>query len=151
MDRQKVEYDVIGFLAKSLSLRFKINNKKFTHVIGISRGGLLPAKIMSYALDAELLTFGISSYDGTTKKNNIKVTQDICLEDLPADARILVVDDKVDTGDTLEFVKNQINDRGQDSWIVRYATLFAEKRAKSKVDHYGILVPDNTWIDFPWE
>mgnify|MGYP003145509780 CR=1 FL=1 len=55
MDRQKVEYDVVSFLAKSLALRFKINNKKFTHVIGISRGGLLPAKIISYALEAKLL------------------------------------------------------------------------------------------------
>jgi hypoxanthine phosphoribosyltransferase len=151
MDRQKVEYDVVGFLAKSLALRFKINNKQFTHVIGISRGGLLPAKIISYALDAQLLTFGISTYDGTKKKKDIKVIQDIDFDSLPSDSRLLVVDDKIDTGDTLEYVKDQINNRGCASWVVRYATLFAEKRSKDKIDHYGILVPNNTWIDFPWE
>tara|TARA_R100001509_G_C4838303_1_gene205657 strand:+ start:191 stop:646 length:456 start_codon:yes stop_codon:yes gene_type:complete len=151
MDRQKVEYDVVSFLAKSLALRFKINNKKFTHVIGISRGGLLPAKIISYALEAKLLAFGISSYDGTKKKKDMQIIQDIDFDSIPADASILVVDDKVDTADTLNFVRDQIENRGCASWTVRYATLFAEKRAKEKVNHYGILVPNNTWIDFPWE
>jgi|TARA_R100000455_G_C6220640_1_gene85226 hypoxanthine phosphoribosyltransferase len=151
MDRQKVEYDVVGFLAKSLALRFKINKKKFTHVIGISRGGLLPAKIISYALEAQLLSFGISSYADRKKKKDINIVQDIDFDSISSDSSILVVDDKVDTGDTLNFVKNEIEHRGCASWTVRYATLFAEKRAKDKVDHYGILVPNNTWIDFPWE
>ncbi len=150
MERQKVDYDVIGFLAKSLALRFKINKKNFTHVIGISRGGLLPATVISYALDAKLLVLGLSSYDDTTGKQTSKVdiTQDIDFDKLPEDSKLLIVDDKIDTGNTINYVKERIGNKFK---LVRYATLFAEKSVKNKVDHYGVLVPDETWIDFPWE
>jgi len=148
MERQKVDYDVIGFLAKSLALRFKITNKNFTHVIGISRGGLLPAKVISYALDAKLLVLGLNSYDDGGQTDKMDLIQDIDFNKLPEDSRLLIVDDKIDTGNTIDYVKERIGNKFK---LVRYVTLFAEKSAKDKVDHYGVLVPDETWIDFPWE
>ena len=148
MERQKVDYDVIGFLAKSLALRFKITNKNFTHVIGISRGGLLPAKVISYALDAKLLVLGLNSYDDSGQTDKMDIVQDIDFNKLPEDSRLLIVDDKIDTGNTIDYIKERIGNKFK---LVRYVTLFAEKSAKDKVDHYGVLVPDETWIDFPWE
>lgn len=148
MERQKVDYDVIGFLAKSLALRFKITNTNFTHVIGISRGGLLPAKVISYALDAKLLVLGLNSYDDDGQTDKMDIVQDIDFNKLPEDSRLLIVDDKIDTGNTIDYIKERIGNKFK---LVRYVTLFAEKSAKDKVDHYGVLVPDETWIDFPWE
>ena len=148
MERQKVDYDVIGFLAKSLALRFKITNKSFTHVIGISRGGLLPATVISYALDTKLLVLGLNSYDDGGQTDKMELVQDIDFNKLPEDSRLLIVDDKIDTGNTIDYVKERIGNKFK---LVRYVTLFAEKSAKDKVDHYGVLVPDETWIDFPWE
>ncbi len=72
-----INYDVINFLTKTLALRFKLNSRNFTHVIGISRGGLLPAKIISYVLDAQFLSYGVSSYDGKNKTGDMDVSQDI--------------------------------------------------------------------------
>ncbi len=148
MHKQKVEYDVIDFLSKSLALRFKLNGREFTHVIGLSRGGLLPAKIISYALDIDMLAYGISNYSGTTQNKETKITQSVDFDELDQSSRLLIIDDKADTGKTIDFIKDKIGTKFD---FVRYATLFAEKRAKKKVDHYGVLVPDNTWIDFPWE
>ena len=148
MHKQKVGYDVIDFLSKSLALRFRLNGRYFTHVIGISRGGLLPAKIISYALEIEMLTYGISNYSGTTQNKETKVTQSLDFNTLDDSSRLLIIDDKADTGKTIDYIREEIGTKFD---FVRYATLFAEKRAKEKVDHYGVLVPDNTWIDFPWE
>jgi len=148
MEKRKVEYETIDFLSKALALRFKLNGRTFTHVIGVSRGGLLPAKIISYILDAQLLTFGVSSYNGNKQTNDMIVTQDIDFKALPKDSRILVVDDKVDTGNTINFMRKTIGDRFD---YVRYAAIFAEKRATKKVDHYGVVLSDHTWVDFPWE
>jgi len=148
MHRQKVGYDVIHFLAKSLALRFKLNGREFTHVIGISRGGLLPAKIISYALEADMLSYGINTYSDTKQNKETKIVQDIDFDSLDENSKLLIIDDKVDTGKTIQYIKDQIGTKFN---LVRFATLFAEKRAKDKVDHYGVLVPDNTWIDFPWE
>ena len=148
MHRQKVGYDVIDFLSKSLALRFKLNGRDFTHVIGISRGGLLPAKIISYALEIDMIAYGVNTYDGTKQNSKPKVTQSFDFDSLDESSRLLIIDDKVDTGKTIQYMKEQIGTRFD---FVRFASLFAEKRAKQKVDHYGVLVPDNTWIDFPWE
>ena len=45
MKEKIIGYDVIDFLTKSIALRFKLNGKDFTHVIGIARGGMIPATI----------------------------------------------------------------------------------------------------------
>jgi len=148
MHRQKVGYDVIDFLSKSLALRFKLYGRDFTHVIGISRGGLLPAKIISYALEIDMITYGVNTYIGTKQNSKPKVTQSFDFDSLDESSRLLIIDDKVDTGKTIQYMKEQIGTKFD---FVRFASLFAEKRAKQKVDHYGVLVPDNTWIDFPWE
>jgi len=148
MHKQKVGYDVIDFLSKSLALRFKLNGRKFTHVVGISRGGLLPAKIISYVLEIDMLTYGVNTYSDKKQNKETRVTQSIDFDKLDSSSRLLIIDDKADTGRTIDFIKDKIGTKFD---FVRYATLFAEKRAKKKVDHYGVLVPDNTWNDFPWE
>jgi hypoxanthine phosphoribosyltransferase len=148
MEKRKVDYETIDFLSRALAFRFKLNGRSFTHVIGVSRGGLLPAEIISYVLDTKFLAYGASSYEGTEQKEGLNVTQDIDFGALPDDSRLLVVDDKCDTGKTIDHMKSVIGDRFS---YVRYATVFAEKRALKKVDHYGVVLEDHTWIDFPWE
>ena len=99
-------------------------------------------------LGAKFLAYGASSYDEKSQKEGPEVTQDIDFDTLPGDSRILVVDDKCDTGRTIEHMKSVI---GTKFPYVRYATIFAEKRALKKVDHYGVILEDHTWVDFPWE
>ena len=65
-----INYDVINFLTKTLALRFKLNSRDFTHVIGIARGGLVPATIMSHMFDADLLTYNAVSYTHLTLPTN---------------------------------------------------------------------------------
>lgn len=148
MEKRKVDYETIDFLSRALAFRFKLNGRNFTHVIGISRGGLLPAEIISYTLDAKFLSYGVSTYEGDKQQEELIVTQDIDFDKLPEDSKLLIVDDKVDTGKTIDWIKQVIGNRFA---YVRYATVFAEKRSAKKVDHYGVLLPDHTWIDFPWE
>lgn len=148
MEKRKVNYEVIDFLSRALAFRFKLNGREFSHVIGISRGGLLPAKIISYILDAQFLSYGVNTYNGKYQTDSVDIYQDINFDNLPENARILVVDDKCDTGKTIDHIKSVIGTRFD---YVRYAAVFAEKRAIKKVDHYGVLLSDHTWVDFPWE
>src|SRR5271166_2369626 len=57
---------------------------------------------------------------------------------------LLIVDDIVDTGRTLEVVR-QVYPKA------KIVTLSAKPAGQDKVDCYSILVPQNTWIVFPWE
>lgn len=147
MKEKIIGYDVIEFLTKSLALRFKLNGKDFTHVIGIARGGMIPATIMSYMFDAKLHAYGVRSYDNK-KQTLLSVEQDINFDSLDDDSKILIVDDICDTGNTFDHIKEKIGDRFRS---VRYAALFAKKDSKHKVDHYSVVVKDDTWVVFPWE
>ena len=102
-----INYDVINFLTKTLALRFKLNSRNFTHVIGIARGGLVPATIMSHMFDADLLTYNVKSYKGK-RQGEFKIIQDIDLDELPENSRILVIDDICDSGKTFTKVKELI-------------------------------------------
>lgn len=142
-----INYDVINFLTKTLALRFKLNSRNFTHVIGIARGGLIPATIMSHMFDADLLTYNVKSYKGK-RQGEFKIIQDIDLDTIPKEARILVIDDICDSGKTFTKVKELIGNRFA---TVKYAALFAKRVSKVNVDHYGIEVGDDSWLVFPWE
>ena len=147
MNEKIIGYDVIEFLTKSLALRFKLNGKDFTHVVGIARGGMIPATIMSYVFDAKLHAYGVKSYENK-KQTTLSVEQDIDFDSLDKDSKILVIDDICDTGNTFDHIKEKIGNRFE---MVRYASLFAKKESKHKVDHYGVIVNSDTWIVFPWE
>ena len=148
MKEKIIGYDVVDFLTKSLALRFKLNGKNFTHIIGIARGGMIPATMMSYLFDAKLLSYDVSSYEGV-EQGDIEINQDIDLNSIDADSRVLVIDDICDSSKTMQHIKKKIGNNRYKS--VRYVTLFAREKTKHIVDHYGVTVKEGTWLVFPWE
>ena len=147
MKEKIIGYDVIEFLTKSLALRFKLNGKDFTHVIGIARGGMIPATIMSYMFDAKLYAYGVKSYDDK-KQTELTVEQNIDFDSMDSSSRLLIVDDICDTGKTFDHIREKIGNKFE---LVRYAALFARKDSHKKVDHYSVVIKDATWVVFPWE
>ena len=149
MDKQPVSFYQINFLARTLADKFK--KDKITHVIGLARGGLIPATIISYKLNVPLLSYAISSYKDTTKTNKFEINQFIHFDDLKSkdiDPHVLVVDDICDTGDTMQYIHKKIALAGIKA---KYATLFTKKKHRKFLDQYGVVVSKNTWIEFPWE
>tara|TARA_R110001583_G_scaffold2854_2_gene19787 strand:+ start:67 stop:519 length:453 start_codon:yes stop_codon:yes gene_type:complete len=150
MDRQPVSFYQINFLARTIGKKFKKN--KITHVVGLARGGLIPATIISYELGVPLLSYGISSYKDTTKTDEFKINQFVNFSDLKSqkegDPYVLVVDDICDTGDTMHYIHEKIALAGINA---KYATLFTKKQHRKFLDHYGVVISKNTWIEFPWE
>lgn len=147
MKEKIIAYDVIDFLTKSLALRFKLNGRDFTHVIGIARGGMIPATMMSYIFNAKLLSYDVSSYKGTDQ-GDIEINQDIDLDSIDEDSSVLVIDDICDSSKTMQHIKQKIGNRYK---LVRYVTLFAREKTKDVVDHHGVTVKEGTWLIFPWE
>ena len=147
MEEKIIGYDVIDFLTKGLALRFKLNGKDFTHVIGIARGGMIPATMMSYIFNAKLLSYNVSSYEGK-ERGDLKIDQDIDLSSIPKDSKVLVIDDICDSSKTMQHIKEKIGNRFN---LVRYVTLFSREKTAHVVDHHGVTVKEGTWLVFPWE
>ena len=118
-------------------------------VVGITRGGLVPAMIVARELDIRVVdTISVKSYhsgggaaDQRSDAQVIKSPQ----ADLMGDGTgILIVDDLVDSGKTLELVR-KLYPRAH------FATVYAKPSGKPMVDSYITEVSQDTWIFFPWD
>jgi len=114
-------------------------------VVAITRGGMAPAMIVSRELDIRVVdTISVKSYDRQTQAEPsvIKAPQGDIMGD--GGRGVLIVDDLVDTGKTLELVRNLYPN-------AHYATVYAKPKGKPLVETYITEVSQDTWIFFPWD
>lgn len=115
-------------------------------VVAITRGGMAPAMIVSRELGIRVVeTISVRSYDYQNRNQAAEVIKPFQAEFLgDGGAGILVIDDLVDTGKTLELVRRLLP-------RAHYATVYAKPKGKPLVDTYVTEVSQDTWIFFPWD
>ena len=113
-------------------------------VVGITRGGLVPAMIVARELDIRTVdTISIKSYNHQNQ-GAAQVIKSPQAELMGDGSGILIVDDLVDSGKTLEVVR-KLYPRAH------FATVYAKPSGKPQVDSYITEVSQDTWIFFPWD
>lgn len=120
-------------------------------IVAIGRGGLIPGVILSYALDCELVNFGIKSYNKENLAGDLQITQipGIQFNNNFRDKRVIVFDDLSDKGSTLHQAKDYFETCQFTN--VKFATLYIKKSTKFIPNFYLKEFDDNLWLDFPWE
>ncbi len=121
-----------------------------TYLIGIGRGGLVPAVFLSHATGLPTLSCDLSS--------QVKDFADDVLVRLAARThageRLLFVDDINDSGRTIAMLRATLAQAGAVAHAVRFATLIDNVSSDSRVD-YAARTIDRTvnkdWFVFPWE
>jgi xanthine phosphoribosyltransferase len=114
-------------------------------VVAITRGGMAPTMIVARELDIRVVdTISVKSYDRQTQAppRLIKAPNPEVMAD--GGAGVLIVDDLVDTGKTLELVR-ELYPRAH------FATIYAKPKGKPMVETYITEVSQDTWIFFPWD
>ena len=114
-------------------------------VVAITRGGLVPAMIVSRELDIRIVdTISVRSYSTDNQRSEARVTKSPQAELMGDGEGILIVDDLVDTGKTLELVRRLYPK-------AHFATVYAKPSGRPMVDTYITEVSQDTWIFFPWD
>lgn len=115
-------------------------------VVGIARGGLTMAHFISIALKLRSC-FSLNSihYDDTIKLDTIKLFN---IPDLSGYKKVLLVDDIVDSGDTMHAIKENLSAKFPDIEF-RVATMFYKDSAKF-MPNFKIHKADD-WIVFFWD
>ncbi|MEN8709020.1 MAG: xanthine phosphoribosyltransferase [Paracoccaceae bacterium] len=113
-------------------------------VIAITRGGMAPAMIIARELDIRLVdTISIKSYSHQTQ-TEAKVIKAPDIERFGDGEGVLIIDDLVDTGRTLEVVRALLPK-------AHIATVYAKPMGRPQVDSFVTEVSQDTWIFFPWD
>lgn len=125
-----------------------LKNKEFDLIIGISRGGLIPAVYISHFLDVPLTTIECAGYDANNEQNKEYKLILGNIRNRVKDKRCLLVDDIGDTGGTLELSTEQLHKFAPAS--VDCLALFVKEHLEARPKFFVKEVP-NEWVDFPYE
>ncbi len=117
-------------------------------IVGIARGGYVPARILCDFLDVYALTsIRVVHYaSGARKKPQAEVTDSLCTD--ITGKRVLIVDDVSDTGDTYTVAISHLS--GHDPLEIRTAVLLHKTTASYQPDYIGRRVIKWRWMIYPW-
>jgi uncharacterized protein len=142
------------------------------YVVGLTRGGLVPANLISQYLNCRMETLKVSLRDDTQCESNLWMAEDafgytnydpMCSKD--GRKKILIVDDINDSGATLNWIMQDWpsgclpdDERWAEVWgnNVRVAVLVDNETSKSTMPvNYSAMninkAEEDCWIVFPWE
>ena len=131
----------------NLAEKIRKNSFKPDIIVGVSRGGWPPARVLSDLLDnPNLANVRAEFYLGVAEtKGEPTLTQPVSMA--VAGKKVLVVDEVADTGKSLKLVKKHLIEKGAKE--VKIATPYYKP--------WSIIAPDyyeketSRWIVFPWE
>jgi len=147
MEREILTWDGYGIAVRELASQIAGDGYQADIILGIARGGLIPAGSLGYALSIKnTYVINVEYYTGVEERLEVPVILPPYLElvDLE-DSDILIVDDVADTGHTLakvhEFVSGKVGH-------VKTAVLYEKSRSEIKCDY--VWKRTDQWINFPW-
>ena len=113
-------------------------------IVAITRGGMAPAMIAARELDIRKVdTISVQSYHHQSQGEAVVLNKPS--DEMMGDGTgILIIDDLVDSGKTLELVRQMYPK-------AHFGTVYAKPKGKPMVDTYITEVSQDTWIFFPWD
>ena len=123
---------------------------KPNYIVGIGRGGLVPAAYLSHRTGISLLSVDYSSGVPSFAE---ELMQKLAVATREGRA-ILLVDDINDSGSTIEALRKSLIGHCAVDAGVRVAVLIDNLRSRAKVDYRSRTIDrstDKRWFVFPWE
>jgi len=151
MPKHAIHWHDIYFAIRSITDQLQKTNFIPDVIVGVGRGGLIPATLLAYKLDVKkIYNFAVQSYSDEMRQT-IRVIQTTGYDIFDAKGKkVLIVDDLSDSGHTLRYIKEKLaHDLPEDE--IRSATLFTKDKTTFIPDFYLREYHHDTWLVFPWE
>jgi xanthine phosphoribosyltransferase len=141
-----VSWDQFHRDARALAWRLAGINGGWSGIVCITRGGLVPAAIISRELGIRVIeTVSVASYHDYTSQGDMQVLKEVSPTLLKDDGvSTLIIDDLTDTGKTAQIVRAMLPK-------AHFATVYAKPKGRPLVDTFVTEVSQDTWIYFPWD
>jgi hypoxanthine phosphoribosyltransferase len=140
-------WDTIYEMLINIALRIKGSGFRPDYIVGVSRGGWAPGRILSDLLEnTHTANIKIEFYVGIERTARKPIVTQPLIEDITK-KNILVVDDVSDTGESLKVALDHVVGKGAAD--VKTATVYYKPHSIFKPDFFADSTSD--WIIFPWE
>lgn len=145
--REVLTWEQFGVAARELAKAVVDSGFQPDLLMSITRGGLLPAGTISYAMGIKNLhIINVEFYTGV----GTRLPLPVLLPPVPAAVdlsakKVLIVDDVADTGETLRMVRDFCAEHVAET---RTAVLYEKPSSVVKCDY--VWKRTDEWISFPW-
>jgi len=140
-------WDRIYEMLLQLALAIRSSGFKTDLIVGVSRGGWAPARVLSDLLEnTRTASMKVEFYVGLGKTSSRPVVTQPVGENAFG-KNVLIVDDVSDTGESLKVAIDHVAEKGAKA--IKTATLYYKPHSKFKPDFFAESTGD--WIIFPWE
>lgn len=137
-----------------LAVKIYQSNWHFNQILCLAKGGLRVGDILSRIYKQPLAILSTSSYDGPGKqeRGNLTFSRHLTMTTTQLGSHILLVDDLVDSGVTLQQTIPWLKQRyGTQVEEIRTAVLWYKACSVIAPDYYVNYLPDSPWIHQPFE
>lgn len=126
---------------------------KFDQVLCLARGGLRPGDVFSRIFDVPLAILSTSSYREEAGKlqGSLDIGRHITMTKGSLGGNVLLLDDLVDSGVTLQRVQEHLKTNFADVREVKTAVIWCKACSSVRPDYFLQYLPTNPWIHQPFE
>jgi len=157
-------WDKVNRAVQDIAMQMYKSNWRPDYIVGITRGGLVPAVMLSHMTDIPMHTLcvqlGAEGLEENTE-SNCWMAEDAYGYN-SKQKNILIIDDINRGGDALAWIMNDWkssclpNDTitWEETWHsnVRFASLLSDPNSIVETDYYSAELPEEeSWVEFPWE
>lgn len=138
---------------ETLAVKIYQSQWQFNQIVCIAKGGLRVGDILSRLYDFPLAIVAAASYGGEDKRSReeIKIGQHLAMSNDKLGDRILLVDDLVDSGVSLQTVSRWLKDYASPIEELRTAVIWYKSCSQFQPDYHVEYLADNPWIRQPFE
>jgi uncharacterized protein len=148
-----VSWDEYHQSIEQLAERIYQSEYEFNQIVCLARGGLRVGDILSRIFDRPLAILAASSYggDGNRQRSKLSIASQITMTTERLGDRVLLVDDLVDSGVTLQQTTIWLRDLYPEIQDLKTAVLWYKATSLYIPDYYISYLPNNPWIHQPFE
>ena len=175
MNKQVITHEQYVNLVSKICRDIAVDQWRPDYIVGITRGGLLPAVMISHYFDVPMKSLNVSLRDGGDCVSDLGMAEDAFgyhrTDDLPGTSNsalrknILIVDDINDSGATFNWIMRDwesgclpMDPAWENIWDnnVRFAVVVDNLASQCSVGMWYIgmeinKAENNVWIEFPYE
>ncbi len=148
-----VSWDEYHRAIEVLALKVHESGWPFNQIVCIARGGLRVGDTLSRIFKLPLAILSTHSYTGEAgrTRGHLTVATHLTMTTPTLADRILLVDDLVDSGHTLEAVRRHLLETYPAISALRTAVLWYKASSQAAPDYYTAYLPESPWIHQPFE